>query len=286
MARQLRIVGPGLTYHVTARGTGRMAIFLDTVDRRRFLALFSRLVRDFDLQCHAYCLMTNHYHLVITTRRPNISRAIQQLNSIYAGRWNMRHGRVGHLFQGRFGAQIVQDGPYFLTLCRYVVLNPVRAGLVATPEEWPWSSYRATVGLARAPRLLDPSVVLSKFGDAVVDARQYFHEFVRADAADMMQMAGDRILGDDTFARHLASVPHLGGREAPRDERLATHPLAIIFAGVRTRAERTAAIVQAYRHGHAQVAIARFLGVHYTTVSKALKGSELEESDEERCDPA
>ena len=154
MARALRIQAAGLTYHVTARGTGRMSIYRDDVDRRRFLALLASLSREHGLACHAYCLMSNHYHLVLTTSQANLSTTMRQLNGIYAQKWNARHAHVGHVFQGRYVAQLVQDGQYFLTVCRYVALNPVRAGLVVTPDRWPWSSFGATAGLCPAPRFL------------------------------------------------------------------------------------------------------------------------------------
>src|SRR3954466_1537135 len=130
MARSLRIQCAGLTYHVTARGVRRLHIYLDDVDRRQFLVILAAVVERYDLRCHAYCEMSNHYHLALTTREANLSRAMQQLNGDYAQWWNWRHERVGHVFQGRFNAQVVQDGRYLANVCRYIVLNPVRAGIV------------------------------------------------------------------------------------------------------------------------------------------------------------
>ena len=123
---------PGLTYHVTARGTGRMTIYRDDRDRRTFLHLLAAIVAPYRLHCLAYCLMDNHYHLVATTLDANLSRAIKHLNGTYAQWWNHRHGRPGHVFQGRFGAQVIEDDLYLLAACRYVVRNPVRAGVVRT----------------------------------------------------------------------------------------------------------------------------------------------------------
>ena len=114
------------------------------------LALLADVVQRYALRCHAYCEMTNHYHLAVTTTEANLSRALQQLNGDYAQWWNWRHQRVGHVFQARFNAQIVQDDAYLVNVCRYIVLNPVRAGIVCSPELWPWSSYRAMAGLARS----------------------------------------------------------------------------------------------------------------------------------------
>src|SRR5512143_538242 len=121
-----------------------MSIYLDDLDRLEFLRLLGRAFAAHAVDCHAYCLMDNHYHVVITTNEANLSVAIQQVNSPFAQWWNGRHCRPGHVFQGRFGAQVIQDEGYLLTAARYVVLNPVRAGVVPGPEQWPWSSYRAT----------------------------------------------------------------------------------------------------------------------------------------------
>jgi REP element-mobilizing transposase RayT len=149
VARPLRIQAPGLTYHVTSRGVRRATIFCDALDRQRFLALLADVVDRYALRCHAYCEMTNHYHLAITTTDANLSRAVQQLNGDYAQWWNWRHERVGHVFQGRFNAQVVQDEAYLWTVCRYIVLNPVRAGMVRSP-----STGRGAV-IARRPAWLD-----------------------------------------------------------------------------------------------------------------------------------
>ena len=164
MARPLRIQAAGLTYHITARGVRRTSIYLDDVDRHRFLALLADVVQRYALGCHAYCEMTNHYHLAVTTTDANLSRAVHQLNGDYAQWWNRRHEHVGHVFQARFNAQIVQDDAYLVNVCRYIVLNPVRAGMVRSPEQWPWSSYRAMAGLASHPPFLDCNRLLEDSG--------------------------------------------------------------------------------------------------------------------------
>jgi putative transposase len=151
MSRPLRIEFAGGLYHVTSRGDGREAIFLGGEDRRLFLGVLSEVVPDFNWAVHAYCLMDNHYHLLIETPDGNLSKGMRQLNGVYTQRFNRQHGRVGHVFQGRYKAIIVQKESYLLELARYVVLNPVRARMVRSPAEWPWSSYRATAGLCDAP---------------------------------------------------------------------------------------------------------------------------------------
>ncbi|MBU4594901.1 MAG: transposase, partial [Proteobacteria bacterium] len=130
MARPLRIEFPGAVYHVTSRGNAQAAIFVDGVDRNTFLAVLRQTLRRFNVLCHAYCLMTNHFHLLLETPDANLSKAMRQLNSVYTQAFNRRHGRVGHVLQGRFKAIVVDREAYLLELCRYVVLNPVRAGMV------------------------------------------------------------------------------------------------------------------------------------------------------------
>ncbi len=147
MARPLRIEYPGAVYHITARGNGRQAIFHDDRDYLKFLEIFVKTQERFNWLCHAYCLMGNHYHLMIETPDANISKGMHRLNAAFSQAHHKRHETVGHLFQGRFKGIVVDRESYLLELARYVVLNPVRAGLVGRPEDWPWSSYRAMVGL-------------------------------------------------------------------------------------------------------------------------------------------
>jgi REP element-mobilizing transposase RayT/predicted RNase H-like HicB family nuclease len=143
MARPLRLEFPGAIYHVTARGNARAAIFLGHEDRQCFMDVFGECIKRFHWLCHTYCLMDNHYHLLVETPEGNLSFEMRQLNGIYTLRFNRRHGRIGHVFQGRFKAILVERESYLLELCRYVVLNPVRAGMVANAAQYPWSSYPA-----------------------------------------------------------------------------------------------------------------------------------------------
>ncbi len=151
MARPLRIEFAGALYHVTSRGDGREDIFLEEGDRTRFVEVLSEVCQRFNWAVHAYCLMGNHYHLVVETRDDSLAKGMRQLNGLYTQRFNREHGRVGHVFQGRYKAILVQKDSYLLELARYVVLNPVRAGMVRSAKEWPWSSYRAMVGQAPVP---------------------------------------------------------------------------------------------------------------------------------------
>ena len=135
MARPLRIEYAGALYHLTSRGNARRPIFKDDKDRESFLNTLKRVNDRYHWLCHAYCLMNNHYHLVVETPEGNLSQGMRQLNGVYTQSYNRRHGRVGHLFQGRYKAIVVQRESYLLEVCRYVVLNPVRAKAVVRPEE-------------------------------------------------------------------------------------------------------------------------------------------------------
>jgi len=278
MARPLRLEFPGAIYHVTSRGNARLPVYQHDGDRREFLALLGAVVDRFHWLCHGYCLMDNHYHLVVETPEGNLSAGMRQLNGVFTQRVNRRHGRVGHLFQGRFKAILVDRDAYLLELCRYVVLNPVRAGMVASPGDHLWSSYRATVGEEPPPSWLTTDWVLSQFGARRGPARERYRRFIRdgLDAPSPWEaLRGQVVLGDEGFLQRLA--PLLRGAEAlaevPRAQRFADRPeLGAIFAGLPTgnRDARNARIRHAHRdHGYTLKEIADHLDLHYTTVSKA-----------------
>ena len=150
MARPLRIEYPGALYHVTSRGNAGNRIFKIDKDRKYFLDLLGFIIKRFHWLCHAWCLMDNHYHLVLETPEGNLSRGMRQLNGIYTQKYNWRYTKTGHVFQGRYKAIVVDKESYLLELCRYVVLNPLRAAIVKEPQDWKWSSYRSTAGRATA----------------------------------------------------------------------------------------------------------------------------------------
>lgn len=164
MPRQPRVQFEGAIYHLTARGNRRQAIFVDERDRELFLQFLTRVVRRFGWRCHAYCLMTNHYHLLVETPQPNLSVGMHLLNSTYAHRFNWRHGFTGHLFEARFHSVLVERESHFLELLRYIPLNPVRAGLSPTAGDWRWSSYAAATGRATPPPFLTLERILWEFG--------------------------------------------------------------------------------------------------------------------------
>jgi putative transposase len=177
--REPRPQFPNATYHVTARGVRKSPIFTNARERARFLAAFEETLTRFAWRCFAYCLMGNHYHLVVQTPNGNVSLGMHRLNSGYARWFNRVHGHQGHLFEDRFHAQLVERDSHLLEACRYVVLNPVRAGLVPGPADWAWSSYRATVEVIGESNLIASAQLLELFGSDVDSGRRRFVEFVR-----------------------------------------------------------------------------------------------------------
>lgn len=186
-----------------------MAIFLNDADYREFIHLLGEAMQDADIYCWNYCLMPNHYHATLQPTRPNLSEALRRLHGTYGLWWNRRHGRVGHVFQGRFKAQIVDQDAYALALSRYVVMNPVRAGLVRQPEDWPWSSYRSTAGYCQVPPFLSTDFTLRLFGDEPEKVLQgRFTRFVTASVDDSTASdrfrSNQRLLGSRTFRDEVA----------------------------------------------------------------------------------
>lgn len=180
MARQPRTVDPGSIHHVTARGIGRRTLFVDDGDRQDFLALMGRTVAEVGWTCHSYCLMGNHYHLVVRVGERGLSRGMYRLNGLFSQRYNRRYRVAGHVLDKRFGNQLVDTHEHLLELVRYVHLNPVRGGLCPLPDGWRWSSYRAIAGLEPAPAFLDTDETLGLFGRDPAAARAAFVRFVHA----------------------------------------------------------------------------------------------------------
>ncbi|HXD68928.1 MAG TPA: transposase [Gaiellales bacterium] len=170
MGRKPRIDHPGAIHHVTARGNAKADIFLGAADASVFLATLGTVVRDHGWSCFAYCLMPNHYHLLIETHAANLSVGMHSLNSAYARMFNAAHDRVGHVFQRRFHAEAVDTDEHMLEAMRYIALNPVRARLAATPAAWRWSSHGAMAGLCTPPRWLARDRAVRLFGPGGVDA--------------------------------------------------------------------------------------------------------------------
>ena len=184
---------PGASYHITSVGNERRNIFRSDRDRRMFLRLLGMTAKRFGWSVVEWVLMSNHYHLIVTTPEPNLSVGMHWLNTSYVCWFNRRYKRTGHLFRGRFRADLIEDGLYFAEALRYVVLNPVRAKMVARPEDYRWSSFRANAGLAPAPEWLDVEAALEYFGGNSPEAQARYVEFV------LIKLHSDESLWDRTI---------------------------------------------------------------------------------------
>ena len=280
MSRPLRLSFPGAVYHVMSRGNAKGLVFLDERDFERFVEVLQATFSRFGIVCYAFCLMPNHYHLVLMTPEANLSAAIKHLNSVYAQWWNCRHQRCGHVFQGRFKAQIVQQDRYLLVVCRYVVLNPVRSGLVTHPRQWRWSSYRASAHTEPAPEFLDTLAVdrlLAQHAEAASGAAyRRFVGDVRLDDRDIRRLIRDdeRFVGDESFLSDVrASLAQRAGREVPRREFVRPAPsLSRLFGVAGSIDQRNERIRRAsVEFGYRLVDIARHVGLHPVTVGDIIR---------------
>ena len=178
MARPLRVEYPGAFYHVINRGNNQEKIFKNDRDKEKFLEYLEKANERFSIIIHTYCLMNNHFHLLVETPEPNLSVAMQWINVSYATYFNRKHGRHGHLFQGRFKAILIDADEYLKHLSRYIHLNPVRAKMVSLPSKYQWSSYSALIGKLKAPPFHKTDWLLSNFGKSKKEARRNYQDFV------------------------------------------------------------------------------------------------------------
>ncbi len=228
----------------------------------------------FNWVVHAYCQMSNHYHLLAETVNGNLSKGMRQLNGLYTQRFNRRHGMVGHLYQGRYKAILVQKENYLLELTRYVVLNPLRAGMVKKSEDWPWSSYSAMIGVVGVPQWLDVDWLLGQFGRQRKRAIQAYCRFVtegRGLPSPLDQTKHQLLLGDDAFVERYkqdkrpeelreVSKAHRKSVALSLDEYQQSYP------------SRNEAIARTYLSGaYTMAEIGDHFGVHYMTVSRAVR---------------
>ena len=290
MTRPLRLEFPGAIYHLTNRGNARQDIFADDDDRERFLTILADSVRRFNWICHAYCLMGNHYHLLMETLDPNVSRGMRQLNGMYTQAFNRRHSCVGHVFQGRYKSILVEKDAHLLELCRYIVLNPVAAGMVTLPEQWPWSSYRQTVSGARRVEFLACDWILAQFSSNNAQARQAYAQFVEEGAYSQppwQKLQGQIFFGSPAFVSTFTDLieANKANSEIPKQQRYLSRPqLTVLLSGFASRVERNARIVQAHTCGYTLKEIADSLKIHYTTVSK-MRITTVRKVDNSRPDP-
>jgi putative transposase len=274
MGRPLRLEFAGAIYHVTSRGDRQEAIFRNDGDRHAWQRILASVCARFNWHIHAFCQMGNHYHLVVETLSGTLSRGMRQLNGEYTRRFNFRNATVGHLFQGRYKAILVQRQTYLLELSRYVVLNPVRARLVATPDAWPWSSYGMTCSDVSAPDWLQTDWLLSQFAAKRGAAIHAYREFVAAGRGLQSPMANLRhqmALGDDEFVKRLKAGQIVADRtEISRPQRkgiaLALHEYRSSYD------DRSEAMARAYLDSaYTMAEIAEHFSVHYKTVSRAVQ---------------
>ncbi|MDC6170468.1 REP-associated tyrosine transposase [Paucibacter sp. XJ19-41] len=285
MARPLRIEFPGAVYHVTSRGDRREPIFEDDGDRAMLLNVVARMLDRFDALALAYCLMGNHYHFVLGTRRANLSMLMRQINGVYTQAYNRRHGLVGHLFQGRFKAILVDREGYLLEVCRYVDLNPVRAGMVDRPGDWPWSSYRAHCGLAEPLPWLDTPGLHGFLLGQEAQTREQKRKAALMYAQLVLDGPGVHLweeslrqqiyLGDDEFVQRQqdeADRRNLASREVPKAQRMHQASLAQWLSRSTDRAE---ALWHAHKDsGMTMTALAEELGVSVARVSQLIRRHE------------
>ena len=279
MGRPLRLEFSGAIYHVTSRGDRQEPIFLNDGDRHAWLRIIASVCERFQWTIHAFCQMGNHYHLVVETLNGNLARGMRQLNGEYTRRFNFRNAMVGHLFQGRYKAILVQRQTYLLALIRYVVLNPVRARMVTTASAWPWSSYSMTCCDVPAPNWLDTDWLLSQFAEQRSSAVHAYREFVAAGrdgASPLVNTRHQLILGDDDFVkRFFAGEALVDKTETSRSQKkgvsLALHEYRACFG------HRREAMARAYLDGaYTMAEVAEHFSVHYKTVSRAVRGFEAD----------
>jgi REP element-mobilizing transposase RayT len=274
MSRPLRIEFAGALYHVMARGDGRRGIFEDDEDREAFLNQLSRVCERFQWRLWAYCLMDNHYHLLVETLQPTLSRGMREVNGVYTQAFNRRHGRVGHVLQGRYKAVLVDKDAYLLELSRYIVLNPVRARMCEHAGDWPWSSYRALMGKAGALPGLAADATLVQFSEDRGAARRAYARFVAAGTGvESVEARQQLYVGDEGFVERMARQAGSISREVPRRQRA----WKSLKSYERDAGERNLAIQAAYASGtYSLKEIAAHFGLHYATVSRIARQAMLQ----------
>ena len=277
MARPLRIEFPGAIYHIMSRGIRKDLIFLEGNDWIRFLKILASVVERFNWLLHSYCLMENHYHLLIETPDGILASGMKYLNSVYSQWFNKKYGHVGHLLQGRYKSRLIDTDNEFLAAARYIALNPFKARIVEDPVQWNWSSYRAIAGIGKVPDCLIVDWVLGMFSSDRIEAQKLYREFVLAGVdSDISEDAIEwNILPDDLkFLKKIRPIVDMKHsiKEIPRKQRLITRPsLNELFSRVdiTCRSQRNQIVAEAFVHyGYTQTELGDFLCLHRTTISR------------------
>ena len=275
MARPIRIEFAGALYHVTSRGDRKEDIYLDDTDRERFLLLLQQITKDYNWLVHAYCLMDNHYHLLIETPDGNLSKGMRQLNGVYTQTTNRHHGNVGHVFQGRYKAILVQKESYLLELARYIVLNPVRARMVKSVKDWPWSSYHQTSGIRENDDWISTEWLLSAFSQKLGTAQKKYQEFVhqgKNQPSPWESLQNQVFLGSNEYVsrilskidqeKDLSEIPTSQRREKPKELSWYEKQTATRNAGIKLSYESG---------GYSMKEIGEYYKLHYSRVSRIIK---------------
>jgi len=277
MTRPLRIEYSGAVYHVTSRGNAQMDIFNDDGDRETFYDVLRSARNRFNIVVHAFCLMDNHFHLLVETPDANLSKFMRQLNGVYTQRYNHHYKRSGHLFQGRYKAILVQRALYLTELSRYIVLNPVRAGMVRAAKDWRWSSYRATAGLSAGVSWLTTDWLLSSFAKKRSQAVLLYRKFVsegKGQQKPWINLSNQVYLGDDAFVKTIQEkIPDDDDLSEVTSAQKRKHVLTL-DEYEREYSDRNVAISQAYASGgYSMKLIGEHFGLHYSWVSRVIKAN-------------
>lgn len=274
MTRPLRLEFPGALYHVTSRGDHSEAIYRDETDRLIWLDIMRRVCKRFNFVIHAFCQMTNHYHVLIETVEGNLSQGMRQLNGLYTQQFNRRHHLVGHLFQGRYKAILIQKERHLLELSRYVVLNPLRARMVDALDQWPWSSHHYATGAYDAPEWLETDWLLAHFGPTRSQAVQRYQRFVMAGLGQdspLKKVSHQMLLGDEAFVeRHRELIDTESLRDVCKVQRRVT---ALSLGEYRDQfTDRDQAMASAYFSTlYTMAEIGEFFGVSLRSVNRAVR---------------
>jgi len=278
MARPLRIEFPGALYHVTSRGDRKEDIYDNDKDHYLFLSILEKIIKQYNWQCYAYCLMTNHYHMIIETPDGNLSSGMRQLNGIFTQASNRRHNRVGHLFQGRYKAILVEKDAYLLELSRYVVLNPVRAKMVGAASDWAWSSYRATAGLYTMPDWLSANYLLSQFSNQRKESLKRYTQFVEnglREESPWKKVKAQIFLGGESFVEEMQSRIEMLSEKTDISQAQIRPPSPPLEKIATQYSSQNKAIAAAYATGgYSYKNIGSYFNLHFTTIAKIVHEQE------------
>lgn len=276
MARPLRLEFAGALYHVTSRGDRCEDIYLTDHDRIAYLKILGEVCERYNWIIHAYCLMDNHYHILIETPDSNLSKGMRQLNGVYTQYFNRTHKRVGHVYQGRYMAIIIQKETYLLEVARYVVLNPVRARMVRTAKDWPWSSYRATSGYICPPVWLNTNWIIAHFSRKKSTAMVRYRRFVaegKNQPSIWEQLRHQVYIGDEDYIKQIQTkiTKEADLSEIPASQRRPM-PKSLDYYAQKYN-DRDQAMLAAYQSGgYSMKDLAKYFDLHYTSVSRIING--------------